>query len=266
MDTHLGSRVAIVCGASRGLGRACATSLAREGANVVICARTEKTLHEAARAMEQEVGSGGGAVVPVVCDVNRGPDLERLVATAVDRFSALDIVITNVPHPRMGKFSELDESDWLAGFETLFLPTLRLMRLALPHMQKRAYGRIVHIASSAVKEPSTTYLISGVYRTAIVSMSKSIATEYGRHGICVNTVCPGLFRTPLGEGILRDIADRERISTADAEARVAVQTAVGRIGEPEQLASLVTFLCSQAAGHITGQVIAIEGGKGRGLL
>ena len=262
MDTKLQDRVALVCGASRGIGRACATSLAREGARLVICARSEKPLVAAADAIAAQTGA---TVLPVVCDVDEPAQLDALVAAAIARFSALDILVTNVAHPKMGRFSALSEDDWHKGFKTLFLPTLRLMRLALPHMQAAGWGRIVHIASTAIKEPSTVYLLSGVFRAAIASMSKSVAAEYGRHGIRVNTICPGLFRTPLGESIMRDIAQRDGASLAEVEARLAAQTVVDRIGEPEQLASLVTFLCSEAAGHITGQVISIDGGKGKGL-
>lgn len=262
MDMQLTGRVAVVCGASRGIGRACATSLAREGAQLVICARSEEPLRAAAAEIAQETGS---KVVPIVCDVNRGEDLERLIAESVAQLGGLDILITNVAHPKMGKFSAMSEADWRTGFDTLFLPTLRLLRLALPHMRERRWGRIVNIASSAIKEPSSTYLVSGVFRIAIASMFKSVATEYGRDGICINTVCPGLFRTPLGESIISNIAQRDGISVAEAESSLAAQTVVGRIGEPEQLASLVTYLCSQHSGHITGQVIAVDGGKGRGL-
>lgn len=262
MDMQLTGRVAVVCGASRGLGRACAISLAREQVKLAICARTEEPLRATAREIAEETGA---QVIPIVCDVNRGEQLEHLIATTVSEYGGLDILITNVAHPRMGTFSEMTEEDWRTGFETLFMPTLRLLRLALPHMRERGFGRVVNIASSAVKEPSTTYLVSGVYRTAIASLSKSVANEFGRHGVRINTVCPGLFRTPLGQRIVDDIARRDTKSIADVESSLAAQTAVGRIGEPEQLASLVTYLCSEAAGHITGQVITIDGGKGRGL-
>jgi 3-oxoacyl-[acyl-carrier protein] reductase len=262
MDLKLKGKVAIVCAASKGFGRACALALARERANVVICARNPEALDEAARAIRTETGV---KVLPVRSDLNKGEDINRLVKTAIETFSTVDILVTNVGHPKMGGFAELDEEDWRHGFESILLPVIRLCRMAIPHMQTKQWGRIVHIASYAVKEPSTSYLVSGVFRTGVAALGKSLANEYGRDGILVNTVCPGLFRTPLGEALIRQKAEREGKTTAEAEAKLAEPTAVGRIGEAEELSGLVAFLCSEAASHITGQVIAVDGGKSRGL-
>lgn len=262
MDLNLKNKVAIVCAASKGFGRACAFALAREGANVVICARTSEPLDEAARAIRTETGV---KVLPVRCDLNKAEDINRLVQATIETFSRVDILVTNVSHPQMGGFSDLDEEDWRHGFESILLPVIRLCRLVVPHMQTKQWGRIIHITSYAVKEPSASYLISGVFRTGVTALGKSLANEYGRDGILVNTVCPGLFRTPLGETIIRQKAEREGKTLAEIEAKFAEPTAVGRIGEVAELPGLVVFFCSEAASHITGQVVAIDGGKSHGL-
>ena len=262
MDFGLRQKVAIVCAASKGLGRACATALAQEGANVVVCARNEQALNEAAEAIRTE---GGAEVLPVVCDLTRGEDVERLVEKSVEEFGTVDILVTNVGHPQMGAFSDLKEVDWQHGYEGVLLPVIRLCRLVIPHMQKAEWGRIVHITSVAVRDPGTPYLISSVFRAGVAALSKSLANELGRAGVLVNTVCPGPFRTPLGEELIRQAAEAQNRTHAEIESETAQATVIGRMGEAEELAALVAFLCSDRAGDITGQVMSVDGGMVRGL-
>ncbi|MEM7538636.1 MAG: SDR family oxidoreductase, partial [Chloroflexota bacterium] len=219
-------------------------------------------LHETAQLIQTKTGVD---VLPVVCDLTKGNDIENLVTSTLEQFSRIDILVTNLPHPSEGGLFTLTDDDWQYGFESMLLPVIRLYRLVVPIMQQQQWGRIVNITSLVVKEPSLSYLTSGVFRTGIVSLSKSIARLYGGDGIRINTLCPGLFRTPLGEAIIHNKAEQEGTSLDDAESAIASLTATKQIGEPEELAGLVTFLCSDIANHITGQVIGIEGGKLRGL-
>lgn len=257
MDIGIRDRVALVCGASRGFGLAIATSLAREGAKLVICARTPGPLEEAA----QSLRALGAEVLAVPCDVTKAEDLAALVAAARAAHDRIEILITNTAHPKMGNFEALAESDWRAGFEDIFMPVLRLFELVMPLMRAQGWGRVVNISTSAVRIPSSTYLLSGVYRTALASLSKSLANEYGRDGVLINTVCPGLYRTPLGESLLRAGAERRQISAAQAEADYAADTALGRIGDPAQLGDFVASLCGRAGAHLTGQLLTLDGGK-----
>ncbi len=262
MDLGLNQKVAIVCAASKGLGRASAMALAREGVNVVICARNEQELNEAASTIRAESGS---RVLPVVCDLTRERDIERLVESSVEEFGTVDILVTNVGHPQMGAFSDLSDPDWQHGYEGVLLPVIRLCRTVIPHMQQVHWGRIVHITSIAVREPGTPYLISSVFRAGVAALSKSLANELGHTGILVNTVCPGPFRTPLGEELIRGAAAAQNRTYAEVESETAQASVIGRMGEAEELGALVAFLCSEQAGDITGQVMSVDGGAARGL-
>ena len=262
MDLGLNQKVAIVCAASKGLGRASAMALAREGVNVVICARNEQELNEAASTIRAESGS---RVLPVVCDLTREGDIERLVEKGVEEFGTVDILVTNVGHPQMGAFSDLADVDWQRGYEGVLLPVIRLCRLVISHMQQVHWGRIVHITSIAVREPGTPYLISSVFRAGVAALSKSLANELGHTGVLVNTVCPGPFRTPLGEELIRGAAAAQNRTYAEVESETAQASVIGRMGEAEELGALVAFLCSEQAGDITGQVMSVDGGAARGL-
>ncbi len=237
-------------------------ALAREQASLVICARNRERLLETARTIADETGA---RVLPAVFDLASGEDVERLVDQALERFGTIDILVTNVGHPPMGDFFSHDEASWRAGFEGVLLPVVRLCRRVIPHMAQGKWGRIVHITSVAVKDPHPPYYLSSVYRAAVAALSKLLSQEFGREGVRVNTVCPGVFKTPLVGDLLAREAEKQGETVARIESQWAEQTAVGRLGEASELASLVVFLCSQAADDITGQVLVADGGATGGL-
>ena len=257
MNYGLKGKVAMGCGASQGLGEASALALAREQASLVICARNRERLLETARTIGDETGA---RVLPAVCDLASGDGVERLVDQALERFGTIDILVTNVGHPQMGDFFSHDEASWRAGFEGVLLPVVRLCRRVIPHMVQGKWGRIVHITSVAVKDPHPPYYLSSVYRAGVAALSKLLAREFGREGVRVNTVCPGVFKTPLVGDLLAREAEKQGESVETIESQWAGQTAVGRLGDASELASLVVFLCSQAADDITGQVLVADGG------
>ena len=262
MDYGLKGKVALVCGASQGLGEASALALAREQASLVICARNRERLLETARTIADETGA---RVLPAVCDLASGEEVERLVDQALERFGTIDILVTNVGHPQMGDFFSHDEAAWRDGFEGVLLPVVRLCRRVIPHMVQGKWGRIVHITSVAVKDPHPPYYLSSVYRAGVAALSKLLSQEFGREGVRVNTVCPGVFKTPLVGDLLAQEAEKQGETVESIESQWAGQTAVGRLGEASELASLVVFLCSQAADDITGQVLVADGGATGGL-
>ncbi len=263
MDLGISGRVAVVTAASQGLGRACAGALAKEGCRIAICSRREKELNDASEEIRQATGT---EVLPVRCDLSQASDNERLVRSCLDHFGKIGILVANVGHPAMDKFLALSDADWLAGFEGILLPAIRLCRSVIPTMQKHSWGRIVHIASVALKKPGSPFLLSSVFRAGVAALSKSLASEFGHDGILVNTVCPGPFKTPLGEELLRRSASQQGQSVEEAEATTAAGTALGRMGNADELAAAVAWLCSTQTSFITGQLVTVDGGMVKTLL
>jgi 3-oxoacyl-[acyl-carrier protein] reductase len=247
MDLGLQDKVAIVGGASKGLGRACAEVLAQEGAKVAICSRTKPDLDKAA----QEIRDTSGAEVLVFAgDLDRYETIRDLIGTTVDRFGRLDILVNNSGGPPLARAHNF----------------ARMCREALPHLKQQGSGRIINILASTVYQPIPNLALSGATRMGVVAFAKSLADEVGRDGILVNNVCPGSILT---ERMLSNVTARAKelgISVQDGLAQRAAETAVGRIGEPKELADLVAFLASGKSSYITGTTILVDGGLVRSVL
>jgi 3-oxoacyl-[acyl-carrier protein] reductase len=248
MDLGLKGRTAIVGGASSGLGLASAEALAEEGANVVMLARREELL-------AQEAGRIGA--LPLAGDVRDAEYLERAVATAVETFGGLDILVPNSGGPPAAKAVEIDAQQVQEAVELLLLPVVRLVQLALPHLLKSDQGRIVAITSLAVREPSPHLVLTNSVRPGVVGYMKSLANELGPNGITVNCVGPGRLATPrLTELYGEDGPPAEDLARIPAN----------RLGEPRELGDFVAFLCSSRGSYISGTHIPVDGGLYRGLL
>ncbi len=262
MDLGLREKVAIVGGSSRGLGRACAEALAREGARVVICSRGKLSLAAAA----DEISAATGAeVVPIVCDQMQASEIDRLVSETLARFGRIDVLVNNTGGPVPGLFLDHDDNAWRAAFDGLLLSVVRLCRAVIPTMRARGWGRIVNNTSFTVKEPADRLVLSNSLRAAVVALSKTLSREVAANGITVNCVCPGAFDTERLHAIFEEQAVASG-RTAD-EVRVEWETRIpiGRISRPDELAALVSFLASESAASITGGCFPIEGGMLRGL-
>jgi 3-oxoacyl-[acyl-carrier protein] reductase len=242
MDLGLEGRTAIVCGASSGLGLAAAESLAREGANVAMLARHRKALEEQAERI------GGLAVRG---DVRNLEDLTRLVDTTVEAFGGIDIVLNNSGGPPPGTAAELDDEAIEEAVELLLLSVVRLTRLSLPHLERSDQGRIVNIASYAVRQPVDEMVLSNAIRAGVIGWAKTLARELAPTGITVNSVAPGLIDTP-------------RIAQLGHQDTSGVP--LGRLGRPEEVGDVICFLASARASYITGAVIPVDGGATRSLL
>ncbi len=264
MDLRLDGRVALVCGASRGLGKAVALALAREGALVAICARTRERLEAAAA--EIRASAPGAIVEPMVADVAVADEVRRLVAATVGRLGGLDVLVTNAGGPPSGTFEQLTDEDWRAAIDGLLLSVVRLCREALPHLRRRGGGRIIHLTSVAVKQPIERLVLSNALRAAVVGLSKTLALELAREGITVNCVAPGYTRTDRVLELARAAAAVEGVDPAIILERTVRQIPAGRLGEPEELAALVAFLASDQAKYLTGATIQVDGGFVRSLL
>lgn len=257
------SRVALVCAASQGLGKAAARALAAGGAQVAICSRRPDAIEAAAADLRAETGA---EVAAFAVDLSRRDGPARVVADTVARFGGLDVLVTNTGGPRSAPFESLTDEDWTNAFESLLMSVVRLSRAALPPMRARGGGRIVHITSVTVKQPVDGLMLSNALRAAVAGFAKTLATEVARDNILINCVAPGFTRTERVTELTHTTAAREQ-TTADAvEQRIVAQIPMARLGEPQELASLIAYLASEANGYVTGTTIQVDGGYVRGIL
>jgi len=249
-------KIALVCAASKGLGRASAEALARDGFKVAICARGADALHETARAIRD----GGGDVLAIPADLSQAGDVERVIAVTVERFGGLDVVVTNTGGPPSGPFMTLDEQVWRDAIDSLLLSVVRLCRAAIPHMQARGGGRIINITSISVKQPIEGLVLSNALRSAVTSLAKTLAAELAPHNILVNCVAPGYTRTDRVVELSEQAAAREGTTPDVVEKRTIAKIPLGRMGEPKEFGEVVAFLASPAASYVTGVTIPVDGG------
>lgn len=247
MDLGLKGRVAIVCGASSGIGLAVAESLSAEGANVAMFARRRDVLEREAERL--------GALA-VRGDVRDPRDLETLVERTLQAFGGIDIVVVNSGGPPRGPVREADAAALEEAVELLLLSAARLTLRCLPHLERSGHGRVITIASSSVREPVDNLALSNAVRPGVVGWMKTLAREAGPTGITVNVIAPGQIETAR----IREIYPNG--PTEAALARIPLR----RLGAPAELGDVVAFLASDRAAYVTGTVIAVDGGLTRGLL
>jgi len=250
VDYGLADKVAIVGASSKGLGKAIAIALAREGASVAICARGEDAL----AAARDEVATAAGSadkVLAVALDISAPDAAERLVAATVERFGALHVVVPNAGGPPPGPATAFDVDAYQRAIDLNLLASIRLTQAALPHLRAAGWGRICYVTSIAVKQPIPYLALSNTARAGLAGYAKSLATELAPENITVNLALPGLHATDrvlqLGEPDTRDVPMR-------------------RLGDPVEFAAAVTFLCSAPASFITGVALQVDGGQSRSLL
>ena len=263
MDLGLNNKVAIVGGASKGLGRACADALAQEGCNVVICSRTEADI---TRAAEEIRSATGVEVLAFAGDLDRNETIVDLVKATVDHFGRVDILVNNSGGPPHGEAATATEEDWDVSVQRSLLYFARMCREAIPHMRKQGGGRIINILSNSVYSPIFNLALSGATRMGVVAYAKSLADEVGADNILVNNVCPGSILT---ERMLSNVvakAKHDGVSVEEGKKRRAAQAALKRLGEPEEMAHVVAFLASDKASYLTGTTIRVDGGSARSVL
>jgi len=250
MDLNVRDRVAAVAGASKGLGRATALSLAREGCRVAICARGAEAL--AATAAElAEIAGGQDRVLALQLDVVAEP--ERFVETVAERFGGLHIIVPNAGGPPQGGALDLDADAFRAAVEANCVASIRMAQAAVPHMREAGWGRICFITSSSVKHPVPSLALSNTARSALVAFAKTMASEVAPDGITVNAVLPGTH-------------DTDRIRELGGGPAFTAGIPVGRLGRPEDFGDIVAFLCSEPANFVTGTTVLVDGGRYPGLL
>ncbi|MBN1992322.1 MAG: SDR family oxidoreductase [Anaerolineae bacterium] len=258
MNLGLKNKIALVAASSKGLGRASAEALAQEGAKVAICARDGKVLKTTA---DEIANATRSEVLAIPADVNNSKDIERIVKETVTHFGALHILVTNAGGPPAGYFIEFDDKQWQEAFNLTLMSAVRLIRAAIPAMQKEKWGRIINITSLSVKEPIDNLVLSNSIRAAVHGLAKTLANQLGRDGITVNNVMPGYIHTDRVEQLAQHTAERTGKSVADVLAEMGQPTPVGRVGQPKELGALVTFLASEQAAYINGVSIPVDGGR-----
>jgi len=257
MDLGITNRTAMVAAASKGLGRAVAEALAREGCRVSICARSLESLEEAAAS----ILAAGAEVLPVACDVSKPDDLQRWFDQTVARFGQVDILVTNTGGPPAAPFMKLTEEQWSSGIESTLMNVVRLCRLVIPDMQKRKWGRIVHITSLVAKQPTELLTVSSTLRAGISGLTKTLADQVARDGILVNAVLPGHYMTDRQKQLSEIRAKEQGITQDEYLAKAVTAIPLGRYGRPEELGAAVVFLCSERASFITGVSLQVDGGQ-----
>lgn len=258
MDLGLRNRVAIVAAASEGMGKAIAQGFVREGARVAICARTTTTLEKAAA----EIGAD---VFAKALDVTDYEAVRAFVQQTHQHFGRVDICLANAGGPPSKPFADTTIEDWNRAAQLNLMSTVHFAKETLPLMQKQKWGRFIALTSMTVKQPVDGLVLSNSIRSAVSGLIKTLSNEYGPDNITVNSVCPGYISTARLLDLSSTLATRHNTTREAIEAQWANQSALRRIGTPEEFANAVLFLASERASYITGVNLLIDGGTVKGV-
>lgn len=258
MELGLEGKVALVCAASRGLGRAIATSLSSEGALVAICARQEEALKKTAAEIQTKTGN---RVLAIRADLSRAKEVDALLASVREQLGEIDILVNNAGGPPAGGLETLSEAQWRDAIELGLMTTVKLTKQVLPSMKQRQWGRIISIASTTVQQPKEDLLLSSTVRAGVAAFMKAIAENLAKDNVLVHTVCPGPTRTARMIELANTLAAKKGISPAEAERGLTADVPMGRMGRPEEVGDLVACLVSDRLSFNTGLTLAVDGGQ-----
>jgi 3-oxoacyl-[acyl-carrier protein] reductase len=259
MDLGITGKRAIVCASSRGLGLACATSLAREGCEVFINARSQETLDLAVTKIFEATGRRPQTIA---ADLDTLEGRDRIVAACAEP----DILINNNAGPEPGKIADWSREDWLHAVEANLLAPVFLIKAYVPGMRTRKFGRIVNITSAMVKSPSATMGLSAAVRAGLTALSKSVQRDSVIDNVTINNLLPERFDTDRQKYMAERMVRLEKISLEEARKRIAATIAAKRLGDPAEFGDACAFLCSAQAGFISGQNLQLDGGSYAGLV
>lgn len=263
MDLGLSGRVALVTAASKGLGKAAALSLAREGCKVALCSRRPEATEAAAQEIRQATGA---EVLAVAADVTQQADIDNLVKATLDKFGRIDVLVINAGGPPPGNFLDFKVADWEAAVQLTLMSAVRLCYAVIPQMLEQGEGSIVAIESVSVKQPIDNLILSNSIRMAVIGLLKSLANEFGQKGIRVNSVNPTYTWTDRVDQLLRARAEKEGGDVEEMAAKMGENMPIGRIGKPEEFGDVVAWMASPAAGYIHGHALMFDGGSVKSAL
>lgn len=262
MDLGIKNRAALVAASSRGLGKAVAFRLSREGARIMICARNREKLFKARDEIALETG---GMVRAFVADVRNRDMVKDMVKKVVDEFGTVEILVCNAGGPPAGFADEFNANDYREALELNLLSTINLCHEVIPLMKKQRWGRIINMTSVSAKQPIENLILSNTSRAGVLGFSKSLSIQLAPYGITVNSVCPGYTKTERVEELARSFEEKGRGSVEDFYRKIEESIPAGRLGKPEEIAHAVAFLASEGAAYITGVSLQIDGGYIKGL-
>ena len=257
MDLGLNNKIALVTAASQGLGKATALSIANEGATVIICSRDKEKISKSARDIKEQTGS---EVYFFQTDLSNKEDINKMVEDIIKKHGRVDILVNNTGGPKAGFFDEISDDDWVSTFESTFLSAVRLTRAVLPSMKRNKWGRIINISSVSAKQPIDNLMLSNGVRMSVHGWAKTLSNQIASDNILINNVCPGFTKTERVEGLVSMQAKELDVTEEQVVDTISNNIPAKRVGKPEELADLVTFLASEKSSYITGQSIAVDGG------
>ena len=262
MDLGLKNKVALVAAASRGLGKAAALALAREGARIAVCARSDELLSTAEEIRKQT----GTDVLAERADLTKPQDITALVEKTLTQYKQLDILIINAGGPPPGNFADLTPSDWEQAIDITLMSAVHLCYAVVPHMLERGSGSIVATQSLSVKQPIDNLILSNSLRMAVIGLMKSLANELGPKGIRVNSINPAWTQTERVQQLMKDRAERNRTSIELESNLVTEEIPLGRMGTLEEYGQAIAWLASPAAAFIHGHALMFDGGAAKAAL
>jgi NAD(P)-dependent dehydrogenase (short-subunit alcohol dehydrogenase family) len=263
MDLGLTDSVAFITGGSRGIGRATAEALVDEGCDVVITALNAERVEKAAAELAER---SGRTVIGLAGDMSRTEDVERTVNEAIARLGKIDVLVTCAGSSPGGLFENLTEDEWLGSVQLKFMGYVRTCRAVIPHMRERGSGSVVLVVGNDGLKPSYWEMTAGIANAADINFASSLAEQYGRYGVRVNTVNPGPVNTDRWDTLEKAFARDKGVTQEEAHQLAVDSIPLGRICEPQEVANLVAFVASPRASFINGAHIPIDGAQRKGIM
>jgi 3-oxoacyl-[acyl-carrier protein] reductase len=262
MDLRIKNKVALVAASSRGLGKAVAFQISREGAKLVICSRNKERL---GKTRDEIAAETGGVVKAIVADVRDKKQVSMMVEQIIEELGTVEILVSNAGGPPSGMVDDFGLDDYQDALELNLLSTVNLCYKVIPFMKKQKWGRIINLASVAAKQPIDSLILSNTARAGVLGFSKSLSNQVASYGITVNSICPGYTKTERVEELAKSFEESGKGTVKDFYKNIQKNIPSGRLGTPEEIAQAVAFLASEGAGYITGVALQVDGGYTKGL-